>query len=429
MSQLRSYLPHLLVFLLVFAATVFFAAPGLLETGWGPTRPEISGPGDGEVRPFGRRPEEQRPADAGPSAAVTPTSDGAADAAPGTLRVLLKDDDGAPVFGASVSIHPADGGHHRDLADGGFEIAQLAPGSYRLQIWSDRHVPKTVPALRVRPGAVDVLDVVLERGVIPRGSVHDEKDKRPIPDAIVTLGTATFRSGPDGTFAGAFPLPRSVLEGVRVEHPDYDVTTYVKVPGLDLENLRLPMTRGDSSLVISVTNSSGRWAPPHLRVQVLRELGGDDRLLKRDVLMAASERHEIRGLHAGHYTVVLSFPETELSARSSVVQLLHGDRREIPVVLDAGADVDGRVVQARGRVAQRELTLLDERQVVLGVAHSNADGRFAFRNVPAGRYSLRTSHGGPRWNTETFEVPDSGVVRVTVDFDTQRLAVGTPPPR
>ena len=67
------------------------------------------------------------------------------------------------------------------------------------------------------------------------------------------------------------------------------------------------------------------------------------------------------------------------------------------------------------------LVLLDQRNHVLGRAETDPKGAFDFQGVAAGDYVIRIDGAIPVMTTESFAVPESGTLELTVDGDNGRI--------
>ncbi|MGY1690789.1 MFS transporter [Geodermatophilus sp. SYSU D01105] len=107
----------------------------------------------------------------------------------GALRGTVCDGHGAPLSAALVTLTDASGDVVASTAaadDGAFALAELVPGSYTLTGRAPGHQPLAVP-VELADGGTAVRDLVLVGGARVTGVVRAASDRRPLPEAIVTL--------------------------------------------------------------------------------------------------------------------------------------------------------------------------------------------------------------------------------------------------
>jgi uncharacterized protein YfaS (alpha-2-macroglobulin family) len=142
---------------------------------------------------------------------------------------------GAPLPGALVTLTDVQGevvASSTTTADGTFVLGELLAGIYTLTAQAPGHQP-VAGTVELSDGGTVVRDLVLVGGARLSGTVRAASDRRPLPEATVTLldeaGTvlATTRTREDGGYAFADLLPG-----------DYTVTASGFAPVA--EALRLP---------------------------------------------------------------------------------------------------------------------------------------------------------------------------------------------
>ncbi|MGR6964597.1 MFS transporter [Geodermatophilus sp. URMC 61] len=175
-----------------------------------------------------------------PNAAMVAVADSAVHrdvvlAGSGEIRGTLCGATGAPLPGALVTLTDVQGevvGSTTTAADGAFALGELLAGVYTLTAQAPGHQP-VAGTVDLPDGGTVVRDLVLIGGARLSGTVRAASDRRPLPEATVTLldeaGTvlATTRTGGDGGYAFSDLLPG-----------DYTVTASGFAPVA--EALRLP---------------------------------------------------------------------------------------------------------------------------------------------------------------------------------------------
>ncbi|MGY1706632.1 MFS transporter [Geodermatophilus sp. SYSU D00697] len=107
----------------------------------------------------------------------------------GALRGTVCDGHGASLPAALVTLTDASGEVVASTAaadDGSFALAELLPGSYTLTGRAPGHQPVAVP-VGLADGETAVRDLVLVGGARVTGVVRAASDRRPLPEATVTL--------------------------------------------------------------------------------------------------------------------------------------------------------------------------------------------------------------------------------------------------
>lgn len=163
-----------------------------------------------------------------------------------TLVGGVRDADGAPVAGASITV-----GEWRDLgrrrgrsgADGSFRLEGLAAGEWRVEVRSEEGTRHT-ETMRAAPGETVRCDVVLRRGVDLRGRVLDAEGK-PVARAMVEARHQGWWRHENTDAEGRFVLrdcePDAAIRiGVRRKSVFDELTVRDVVPGAEELVLRLP---------------------------------------------------------------------------------------------------------------------------------------------------------------------------------------------
>jgi EmrB/QacA subfamily drug resistance transporter len=153
----------------------------------------------------------------------------------GEIRGTVCGATGGPLPGALVTLTDVQGevvASTTTTADGAFTLGELLAGAYTLTAQAPGHQP-VAGTVELPDGGTVVRDLVLVGGARLSGTVRAASDRRPLPEATVTLldeagnVLATTRTGGDGGYAFADLLPG-----------DYTVTASGFAPVA--EALRLP---------------------------------------------------------------------------------------------------------------------------------------------------------------------------------------------
>ncbi len=370
------------------------------------------------------------------------------------------DESDAPVAGAEVTLRappPADaraaammmarqgedeaGGPATTTdAEGSFEIGDLAPGRYDLDVRARGFAPATVPGLRLdeEVGEADFGTVVLVPGAAIEGRVADP-DGRPVAGAAVTvhaqreglmgLGArpgpqGRVETGADGRFVVADLLPDQPLtlaiakEGYGTEaigsvRPAADPIAVVLRPAGRLSG-RVVDSQGDAIAGAHVT------AHPDHRSMASASGAMMQQFRPTWAKSDADGRFLIEGVEPGTLTVSAR-AETYQQVMLSGVELEPGTEREIEIVLEAGAVVEGRVTTADGLpVVGASIHVAPRRDAARGIsglriaggdsAMTDAEGRYRVAGAPVGPASIQVFHNDRQRLTKLIEVRPGGNV-------------------
>lgn len=137
----------------------------------------------------------------------------------GTIRGVVRDSAGAPLAGAGVAVHAADGvlvAGTVTRADGSFRVEGVPPGEYMLRVNRIGHAPASVRvALSPAARAADAGDVRLRAAAVVLQALTATAERAPVttaPDRTVY----TARALPSATGGNASDLLRGV-PGVEVD--------------------------------------------------------------------------------------------------------------------------------------------------------------------------------------------------------------------
>ncbi|MFY0562434.1 carboxypeptidase regulatory-like domain-containing protein [Archangium lansingense] len=273
----------------------------------------------------------------------------------------VKDSEEHPIPDAVVEVEGSD--KEKTLSDtqGRFTFEALSPGNYKVTVRAEGYSDRRFP--HVAPATTPTLDVVLKPTALVRGVLVDTEG-HPVPKAIVQLA----ESAVDEDFNTQLPPPEKVA-GNDEPGPMGGIN--------DPHESRVHQLRADENGRFAFERDSpGRFA---LRVD-------SDRYLPLQTLVAA--------------------PATDLR-----------------LVLQPGARVEGRVVDAQGLpLAQVELSLhtgLDEPEVIAPM-DSDEHGRFVLGGIAPGHYILlaRFDQGAPHGTTLPIEVIGTETLEAVVRLDT-----------
>jgi hypothetical protein len=356
--------------------------------------------------------------------------------------------DSAPLAGATVSLVNAGTG----AAAG--STATGATGAYALAVPDGRY-DLTVAAARYEPASVRGIvvagaDVVQDVALVSRPSltgVVTTSDGVPVPGAtVVVLGASDYnywlpQAGPVTTDAagrytidpaptGKFYLQVSNhLEPGTLLPNDWSYTLMeFEIGGATTKDLALPKVATVSGTIsvaggtpfpgVSVGMSQYHYGQhPGWYVQT-QSLGGSD----------ASGRYEVRGFAVGEWTdlMVTPFNDPTYSVINVSLNLLADLRRDFTL---SRPSLDGVVRTSTGEpVAGAEVSVLGAGnlnywQVLAGPVRTDAAGRYAFDQVPAGKAFLEIRNYAeqgdlmPNWwraVKQDFEVLESGTRDITL---------------
>ncbi len=146
----------------------------------------------------------------------------------------MTDDRGQPVVGAVVRVEPLGGPEVSTTTeiDGSYRLPGVTAGTAQLtsrlagynSFDRSRLYRETWHGLRLEPGDVERIDLVLVRSATLRGTIREADTGRPVSGACiqvdVPLADCHARSGPDGTYEVL--APAGVELSLRVEHDGRD---------------------------------------------------------------------------------------------------------------------------------------------------------------------------------------------------------------
>ncbi len=352
----------------------------------------------------------------------------------------VTDTSGDPVVGATVELTSLDrfrGSRYRERSgeDGGFRLAPVAAGRYRLQGEADGFAAGGDGiAVTVASDPVEDLELVLVRGAIVHGAVTGLTEAELAQVAVSAHGPEgeerPARTDAEGRYEVVGPLApgpwrlraalwdgeRSVEVRVPIAASDREVVRDLEF--LDRAALSGSVLHGDEPLTGATVSIRGE------RFEIERSVtsGHDGRFVFRD-------------LEADRYWLGVKEPELRLVHNETLDVM---GEVEVVVRLESGS-VAGRVrdVESADPVADALVSLRPTVGADFLIADSTqADGAFHVVNVPAGEYRLEVvAPGYEPVRRELRMAPgealldlDLGLARAAgLELDV-RLAAGTVPP-
>lgn len=355
--------------------------------------------------------------------------------------------DGGPIAGATIQATKSTPGNRpmrpfmfdpdapelpATGTDGQFAL-RLAEGSYDLEVRAEGYAPKRVLTVRVARGS-EPLEIVLEEGMRLAGRVVTASGA-PVADA--TLMLATMEAGPqgrsvsssDGSFAFEDLSPGKMMLSVQkleafvmftqpVTVPDSQVIVQLPPGGnvsgrvIDKQTKR-PVTAFSAGLSgLRTAGGAMRGGPP-----MMKEFRSDDGTFLLENLPVG--QHQIQVSAPGYATATLSGVTVD---ESTPVE-------DLEVNLEAGVRIAGTVTGSDGASLSGVRVMLEDPggRPPMGpptMQTSDADGRYAIENIPAGEITLRFFKEG--FVTETRTVKLAGPeTRVDVRLGTGIDVTGT----
>jgi protocatechuate 3,4-dioxygenase beta subunit len=231
--------------------------------------------------------------------------------------------------------------------DGRFEIGDLTPGWYMLEIWARGHaVTLSEPTMVRSNGRFTEISVAMQPAAGLRGIVTDDLGA-PIAGASVSLHSnnaptfgflrtsaargswhATTRTGSDGTFALTEVTARTYQ--IEVDHPRYPVLHTNDVFVVAGEETELPAIVLDRPAVLKGTVIDGQGNT--LR-GVKVTLGGGSNRATREVITDSEGRYRFERLASGAYQVHAYAPSAgAMDVLMSTIQRIKRDPDGNPVI-------------------------------------------------------------------------------------------------
>ncbi|HEY6064571.1 MAG TPA: carboxypeptidase regulatory-like domain-containing protein, partial [Thermoanaerobaculia bacterium] len=326
-------------------------------------------------------------------------------------------------------------------ADGSFRIAGLEPGEYALAVSRDGYATRRVPSVTVQaPGPTEWPPVVLTAGVPIAGLVRNSKGE-PV------VGAEVFAFGGDagGRNSSTDPEGRFRLEGFSAERP---VMLSVRADGYASLQRRVTPSAEEVVLVLktsgtirgrvedaatnrpltdfsaSYTESQGGFAGGFRMV-----MGGGE---SEKTFQSPDGSFELSDVPPGKWNVRASSPGYRPSEVSGI-EVGEGETKEgVVVSLKKGGVVSGRVLDPRrgtgvpnASVAWSESSGGDMGPAAAIMARMNggtngvttdADGRFRFDGLPAGRITLTAEHPDFLETSKQIDLDNEATVDLTLSL-------------
>jgi len=330
-----------------------------------------------------------------------------------TLSGRIYDERGGPLEGASVSLAGSGFWPARSVqsgADGRFHWSDIPAGIYELRVSKGALVARAVEGLILDPGAKRGFGVQLVPGWTVAGQVIDAQTGRPIVDAEITvasgvlgLHTRSARSDGHGRFelAGVVGDEQSlyveaagyVTAGpLRQGASDPSITVRLgeasTIEGRVVDERGLPVEAvlvrafGEGELrgaTLGKSESLGVTSGP---VPAISAGTSGALAYVSQVETGRDGRFRLTNLRPGPYRIVASH-EDFAPAESESHQLRAGaSRGDLELVMIAGAELAGRVVDERGDGLEGiPVELRDGTEGVPRMSVTTTDGSFSFRGV------------------------------------------------
>lgn len=337
----------------------------------------------------------------------------------GRLAVTVVDDAEEPVAEPSIELTTRTGEliHRRKLETG--ELALLGPlavGDYVLRTVADGYEPGQVP-VTVKPGETPVV-VTMPKGTLISGRVIDEYG-RPAPgvSVLITPTGDSVLADAEGRFKASVPSPG--LYTLHAHHSDWGGGAMnVTAPKTGVE-LQLEPKAGAE---VTVTVDGRRVEGAHV---VLLHSEGN---FRSDRPSGADGVVLMRGLPPDTYTLVATHPDFLPSARQTLT-LADGQLLKVSAALQAGAAIEGQVVDTLGAPVPNVSVTMTPRGAEPGV--TDANGKFSLKPLrPKATYALRVSERGYEQNDRVLAIAGGEPVRIVVKrqpiFRGRVLADGQP---
>ncbi|HJU44565.1 MAG TPA: carboxypeptidase-like regulatory domain-containing protein [Vicinamibacterales bacterium] len=264
-------------------------------------------------------------------------------------------------------------------ADGAYEFAGIADGTYSLSIHCPSHLPACVlpggsrqapcgTLILLKDQQRSGLDFRLTPGAVARGRVVDGAG-RPVPKATVVLGGPFNRSVPyhpittnaDGTFELTqlpegkwrlevdLPLPPDGPRPPRIYYPGVmtrDEAGFVELAaGGVTANITITVPRVlDSALTVRVPRPDATIPP--VSVSLIRP----SPLMNRRLELDTEGRAVVRGLTEGRYVLTATGRSTKQVWVAHQAVAFFGDPMDISLHLQPAGRIRGRIVTNRGRL-------------------------------------------------------------------------------
>lgn len=351
-----------------------------------------------------------------------------------TIAGAVVDDLGAPIAGARVLA--AIGQEHVKVesgADGRFAIPNLRDDGVYLVVARKAGYgsPTGVQASNEFTAGTSGIEIVLERRGRISGSVTDAKTGAPVPAFTVRWGPSYDRldfertvDAADGTFDIVDLMPVTLVFEVRSPvHAAARLPAVRFSPGHHVRGVEVRLRSGGGATGRVVDRKSGKPVVGAVVVAFDRPDPAAGRMFGQDIIAQRRVRRT-KTDDAGRFTLTNLVGDYVLAVRDrryaltlvESVRFVDGETATLAdVKLGQGGVVTGFVKTAAGQPdTKAELLLHDEAGIVSRKVRSDADGRFTFKRVPAGRYQVVAVQREGRLSLEALMPKGEGKRLVTV---------------
>jgi protocatechuate 3,4-dioxygenase beta subunit len=322
----------------------------------------------------------------------------------------VRDDAGSPVAGARVTLR-APGNHQRALTDaqGQYRLEMVEVGTYSFEVDAPRYRDIREERRELTLGAGPV-DFTLERAVSISGKIVDEQG-RPVEGARFTLTQSTedsahgaeddIRTDEDGQFV--LDVARAGSWKVAIQHGQFfPQELSIQAPA---EDVRWVLRKG-GVVEGSVTDEKG---VPLEGARVSLWKSGDSWRFQHAVQTDDQGRFSLGGLRAGSYGIEAALSGDGVDRLASrTLELRDSERVEVPLRFEPGWGFSGLVVDEAGQPLSDVSVSLEantenpppwsrgkrRRYDPNNQLRTAGDGRFAFRHLWAGMYTVKASKWG-----------------------------------
>lgn len=295
-------------------------------------------------------------------------------------------------------------------ANGAFRVGPFEPGAVVLDV---RAAGLVTTSERCQTSAP--CRVMLSEGATLRGRVLDEAHE-PIADAWVeVVGEATDRA-PIAVSAAVLPLAPLVFSPTATPAdsalpPLPPAPSADEMPGLGVTDQvpPIPLAPGDTPEVVLVSAGAG-GAPT---------VASPAAVVRTSLRTNAEGEFVVTGLPPGRVEVIARAPGHR-AARSPRLQLAGGRTREgLELVLGAGGDVHGRVLDEHGRAADARIEARIENDPIPRYLSTDARGEFRLEDVGGAVLLFAMSEGRPTLE-QIVEVRGGRTEEVAITLDAGR---------
>jgi len=365
---------------------------------------------------------------------------------PGSLagQVVVEGREGRPCPGATLALQGPGSHRFRTDAAGHFEIAQLRPGNYRVDVHPEENPPILNAVVRIRPRNRTHVRFEVKSGVRVQGTVTDHLSGKPLPGVRVFTWVSYQKpsfTGPDGRFVldglprkislrfykkGFLHVYREVKAKKEEKEKTLDVTMQRpgRIRGVVLGPDGVPVDFARVSLIDERirTNQKGEftipdvWPDQNLRVRAWKRGFKEGRSTKFSV----ADGQEVTGIVVRLRVSSPSKPGEEklptvYSRRSRGLPASPG----IGVITGKVQDEAGTAIPRAkvrlfylgppGRLPGRNMKYLFLAQSYK-TATSGEEGDFRFEKLRVGRYVFETSATGyGTGEGKSFTLPEGGI--------------------